>query len=54
MLALNYSYQNCLTFPWIKSKLSEKSLIIHRWFFDIKTGEISTYSDSETEYQTLR
>ena len=52
--ALHYSYQNCLTFPWIKAKLSEKSLTIHRWYFDIKTGEIYTYSDTQKQYQPLR
>src|SRR3990167_679318 len=28
-LALNQSYQNCLTFPWISDKVSQKKLIIH-------------------------
>lgn len=52
-LALNQSYQNCLTFPWIKDKVVQKKLIIHLWFFDIKTGQIFTYSDAEKEYHPL-
>lgn len=52
-LALNHSYQNCLSFPWIKARLIHKDLIIHRWFFDIKTSEIYTYSDLEKQYQLL-
>jgi carbonic anhydrase len=52
-LALNHSYQNCLTFPWINDKVVEKKLIIHLWFFDIKTGQIFTHSDSEQEYKPL-
>lgn len=52
-LALNQSYQNCLTFPWIKDKVIDKKLIIHLWFFDIKTGQIFTYSDAQKEYQPL-
>jgi carbonic anhydrase len=52
-LALNHSYQNCLTFPWINKKVIQKELIIHLWFFDIKTGQIFTYSDTQEEYLPL-
>ena len=52
-LALNESYQNCMTFPWIKTKVLEQELQIHLWFFDIKKGQILTYSDVEQEYQAL-
>ena len=52
-LALKQSYQNCLTFPWINSLVSQKKLTIYLWFFDIKTGKIFTYSDSQKEYQPL-
>ncbi len=52
-LALKKSRQNCMSFPWISDKLSTEELIIHLWFFDIKTGEIFTYSDSEKIYKPL-
>ncbi len=52
-LALNQSHLNCLTFPWIKEKVIAKELIIHLWFFDIKTGQIFTYSDKQKKYQPL-
>lgn len=52
-LALNQSYQHCLTFPWINDKVSRQKLIIHLWFFDIKKGQIFTYSDAKKEYQPL-
>ncbi len=52
-LALNQSYQNCLTFPWIQEKVTQKKLTAHLWFFDIKTGQIFTYSDIHKEYQPL-
>lgn len=52
-LALNQSYQNCLTFPWINDKVEKKELIIHLWFFDIKMGQIFTYSDTQKKYQPL-
>jgi len=51
--ALQQSYQNCLTFPWIKNKVQEKKLAIHLWFFDIKKGEILNFSESETKYHPL-
>ena len=52
-LGLTRSYENCLTFPWIKKKIEEKTLIIHRWFFDIQKGQIFTYSDIYGVYQSL-
>jgi carbonic anhydrase len=51
-LALNQSYQHCLTFPWIKQKLSVSELAIHLWFFDIKTGQIFT-CDETNHYRPL-
>ncbi|MGB6975905.1 MAG: carbonic anhydrase [Gammaproteobacteria bacterium] len=51
--ALTHSYQNCLTFPWIKERLMNKKLFIHLWFFDIKEGEISAYSFTDAEYRKL-
>lgn len=51
--ALTQSYQNCLSFPWINEKVQEKTLLIHRWFFDIKTGQIFAYVDEMKAYQSL-
>lgn len=52
-LALKQSYQNCLTFPWLKEKVEEKELSIHLWYFDIKSGKIFTYSTQSQLYQPL-
>lgn len=52
-LALKQSYQNCLTFPWIKEKVDAKKLLIHLWFFDIKSGQIFTYSETQKTYRPL-
>lgn len=52
-LALSQSYQNCLTFPWIKQKIQSGKLIVHLWFFDIKTGEIFSYCDKTNNYLPL-
>lgn len=52
-LALKKSYQNCLTFPWIKEKSESQELNIHLWFFDIKKGEIFNYLPEEDQYVSL-
>lgn len=52
-LALSRSYENCMTFPWIKEKIETKGLTIHRWFFDIKTGQIFTYLKDFNIYHAL-
>jgi carbonic anhydrase len=52
-LAINQSYQNCLTFPWIKKMKEEKILTIHSWFFDIKSGQIFHYLASTNKYEPL-
>lgn len=52
-LALKKSYQNCLTFPWIAEQVAQQKLEIHLWFFDIKMGQIFTYSAIEDDYQPL-
>lgn len=51
--ALQQSHQNCMTFPWIKDKVEQKKLTIHLWFFDIKTGQIYTYSNESRRYEPL-
>lgn len=51
--ALNQSYINCLTFPWIKEKVQQKKLTIHLWFFDIEKGQIFTYSNSKKVFEAL-
>ncbi len=51
--ALKQSYENCLTFPWVKERLANKILRIHLWFFDIKTGQIFTYKQDENSYVPL-
>ncbi len=38
--SLNKSFQNLLTFPWIKERVENKELILHKWIFDIDTGKL--------------
>lgn len=51
--ALTLSHNNCLTFPWIKKRVEKKELKIHRWFFDIQSGEIFVYSAVDQQYKPL-
>lgn len=51
--ALKNSYANCLTFPWIKDKVENDQLMIHLWFFDIKSGIILTYNKKSEEFENL-
>lgn len=51
--ALKKSRENCLTFPWIEKKVEGKDLVIHLWYFDIKSGQIFTYSDERNQYVPL-
>lgn len=52
-LALDQSYQNCLTFPWVRDKVQQQELTIHLWFFDIKMGQIFTHLNKQEAYQPL-
>ncbi|MCC8417367.1 MAG: carbonic anhydrase [Rickettsia endosymbiont of Bryobia graminum] len=52
-LSLEQSYQNCMTFPWIKERTITGKLNIHLWFFDIQAGQIYTYSNDKKTYQPL-
>lgn len=51
--SIHASYVNCLSYPWIKEKLSNDTLRIHQWFFNIQTGELSAYCDKQNEYTAL-
>lgn len=51
--SLHQSYQNCLSFPWIKEQVDAGKLQIHRWFFDIGTGTILAYDSDADEFLPL-
>lgn len=52
-MALNHSHQNCLSFPWIQEAVRRGELQIHLWFFNIKKGQIFTYSEEQKKYLPL-
>jgi carbonic anhydrase len=51
--SLKESYQNCLTFPWIKSRVEANQLHIRCWFFDISKGQLFELDAASGEYRTL-
>lgn len=51
--ALTLSHDNCLTFPWIKQRIDNGMLQIHRWFFDIQSGEIFRYDQQTQTYKRI-
>eukprot|EP01035_Chromulina_nebulosa_P022664 gene22664-29349_t len=51
--ALHNSHANCLTFPWIHQKVAAQELLIHLWFFDIKSGQIFNYSEVDKTFTPL-
>lgn len=51
--ALIRAYDSCLTFPWIQKRVEAKTLQIHQWFFEVKTGEIFRYCREKNAYFPL-
>lgn len=51
--SLHQSYQNCLSFPWIKERVENQSLKIYLWFFDIEKGQIFTYDKTKNDFVPL-
>lgn len=42
--------ENLKTHPAVKEKLKSKQLILHGWFYDIKSGEIFIYTHDSNEF----
>lgn len=51
--ALSISYNNCLTYPWIKERVDRGQLVIHRWFFNIATATLYLYSHDKQQFEPL-
>jgi len=49
-LSLEQSEKNCLTFPWIKERVENGTLTLHRWYFNLQTGKMSAHNESNNEY----
>lgn len=51
--ALLSSYQNALTFPWIKQRVLENKLTLHLWYFDIEEARLFSYSTQTKKFTML-
>ena len=47
------SVENLYTFPWIKEKVDKKQLLLHAWYFDLKTGNLNCYNDKLAQFEVL-
>lgn len=51
--SLHKSYNNCITFPWIKDKIDKQELTIDLWFFNIQNGEMVAYDKEHAKFIPL-
>ncbi len=51
--ALKISMENLRTFPWIEKRITEKTLAIHGWHFDIASGVMTAYDKTKDQFVTL-
>jgi carbonic anhydrase len=47
------SLRNLLTFPWIKERFEDGTLLLHGWYFDLETGELLSYHADTKQFETL-
>lgn len=47
------SYQNCLSFPWLKQRIDENKLFLHLWFFNVKQAQIEAYNANDNTFELL-
>jgi carbonic anhydrase len=52
--SMKQSFKNCLSFPWINSRVDEKKLEIHCWFFDIQQSRLFELDFETGEYLPLK
>jgi carbonic anhydrase len=51
--SLLYSLKNLNTFPWIKEGVSQSTLSLHAWYFDLSTGKINFFNALQQEFEAL-
>lgn len=52
--SIQKSYDNCLSFPWLKERIEEENLKVHLWFFEIKSGKIYSFLKGKGEFEPLK
>ena len=52
--AILVSLENLLTFPWIKERVQQGSLVLHGWCFDLVEGTLVAYDPYNGCFEALR
>jgi len=52
-LGIAKSLENLLTFSWIKERVEKNQLLIHGWYFDIRTGKIEAFDKESNSFKEL-
>ncbi len=47
------SLENLLTFPWIRERVEQGTLVLHGWYFDIDSGRLIAYDADAHAFQPL-
>lgn len=47
------SLENLLTFPWVKERVQQGSLMLHGWYFDIEQGSMVAYNPYTGKFEPL-
>ncbi len=53
MASILHSLDNLMTYPWLKRRVEEGTLMLHGWYFDIDTGALLAYSPRKQEFLPL-
>jgi len=52
-LSIIFQLENLLTYPGVKRGVDEGKLFLHGWHYDLESGDILYYDDSELEFKIL-
>ena len=48
-----FQMENLTTFPGVRRRVEEGSLFLHAWYYDLKSGEILYYDETESDFIPL-
>jgi carbonic anhydrase len=51
--AVLVSLNNLKTFPWIRERVDEGSLVLHGWYFDIEHGQLLRYDATTHDFEAV-
>ena len=51
--AILVSLENLMTFPWVRERVTQGTLTLHGWYFDIEHGKLLGYSTADRRFESL-